>query len=59
MACNNCSPTEAMAQRLDAYKSALALLKELKDASIMGDDTQIGPEDVFNLAIFISGVIAD
>lgn len=55
MACSHCSPSESMAQRVDAYKSALSLLRELKDAGLLGEDQAVGPEDVFNLAIFLDG----
>lgn len=56
-ACSRCSAGEFMAERIDAWKSALALLK--------GGDFKEGPEgepaydvqDVMNLAIFIGGVV--
>lgn len=55
MACSHCSPSESMAQRVDAYKTALSLLKELKDSGILTDESMIGAEDVFNLTIFLDG----
>lgn len=58
MSCHSCAPTDAesMAHRVEAYKLATSLLAAtgLKGSSDGGPP--YGPEDVFNLAMFLAGL---
>jgi hypothetical protein len=49
--CSNCSASEFLAERVDAYKSATSLLK---DAGI-----EFNAEDLLMLAAFLTGEVAN
>ena len=49
--CSNCSASEFLAERVDAYKSATSLLK---DAGV-----EFTPEDLLMVAAFLTGEVAN
>jgi hypothetical protein len=48
--CSNCSAAEFLAERVDAYKSAISLLKEA--------GVEFTPEDLLMVAAFLTGDVA-
>ena len=56
-ACSSCSLGEFMAERTDAWKTALKLLQGAELDKGSEGEPPFDVEDVMNLAIFIAGIV--